>query len=477
MFRGRVRHVHFVGVGGVGMSGLAEILRSLEFEVSGSDLKESSTTRRLQSIGVRIDIGQRAQNVSGVDVVVFSSAITPDNPELVEARALGTPVIARAEMLAELMRVKYGVAIAGSHGKTTTTSLVATVLRAAGLDPTVVVGGKMAALGSNARLGAGDLLVCEADESDGSFLRLTPTIGVVTNIDAEHLDHYGSLPNLKKAFVEFASILPSIPRRHATYGVSPQSDYAARGIQYRGLETSFNAFRRGEPLGGFTVRMPGHHNVMNCLATIAVADELEVPLDVTKQALSTFGGVARRFSLVGDIGGIKLIDDYGHHPSEVLATLDAARHAFSGEDHRVVVAFQPHRYTRTRDLFEDFTRAFNQADVLFVTDVYAAGEKPIEGASAERLVQAIREHGHHQCHYVPDKSDLPDRLEEIAKPGNVVIALGAGDINQCVRELKVRLEKRGAEPAEAACTSSRGWLARAWRGEPLGATRHRGAAH
>jgi len=467
MFRGRVRHVHFVGVGGVGMSGLAEILRSLEFDVSGSDLKESSTTRRLESIGVRVDIGQRAQNVSGVDVVVFSSAITPDNPELVEARALGTPVIARAEMLAELMRVKYGVAIAGSHGKTTTTSLVATVLRAAGLDPTVVVGGKMSALGSNARLGAGDLLVCEADESDGSFLRLTPTIGVITNIDAEHLDHYGSLSNLKSAFVEFAStvpfyglavlclddpevqnILPSVSRRHATYGVSPQADYAARGIQFRGLETSFNAFRRGQPLGGFTVRMPGHHNVMNCLAAIAVADELEVPLDVTKQALSTFGGVARRFSLVGDVGGVKLIDDYGHHPSEILATLDAARRAFPGDDHRVIVAFQPHRYSRTRDLFEEFTRAFNQADVLLVTDIYAAGEKPIEGATAERLVQAIREHGHHHCAYVPDKLQLPERLEEIARPGDVVIALGAGDINQCVRQLKVRLERQGAEPAK-----------------------------
>jgi UDP-N-acetylmuramate--alanine ligase len=461
MFRGRVRHVHFVGIGGVGMSGLAEILRSLEFDVSGSDMKESSTTRRLEALGVRIDIGHRFENISGVDVVVYSSAIQRDNPELTEARALGIPVITRAEMLAELMRVKYGVAIAGSHGKTTTTSLVATVLRAAGLDPTVVVGGKMAALGSNARLGAGDLLVAEADESDGSFLRLTPTIAVVTNIDAEHLDHHGTHDRLKDAFVEFAArvpfyglavlcldhphvqdILPRVPRRHVTYGVSPQSDYAARGIQFRGLETSFNAYRRGEPLGGFTVKMPGAHNVLNCLATIAVADELEVPLDVTKLALSTFGGVSRRFTVVGTSQGVTLIDDYGHHPAEIRATIEAARRAFPGENSRIVVAFQPHRHTRTRDLFDDFTRAFNLADVLLVTDIYAAGEAPIPGVSAERLVQAIREHGHHDAGYVHDKNELPEVLERLARPGDVVIALGAGDINNAVRGLKMRLDAR-----------------------------------
>ncbi|MFO0759719.1 MAG: UDP-N-acetylmuramate--L-alanine ligase [Byssovorax sp.] len=461
MFRGRVRHVHFVGIGGVGMSGLAEILRSLEFDVSGSDMKESSTTRRLLTLGVRVDIGHKFENIAGADVVVFSSAIRPDNPELTEARALGIPVITRAEMLAELMRVKYGVAIAGSHGKTTTTSLVATVLRQAGLDPTVVVGGKMAALGSNARLGAGDLLVAEADESDGSFLRLTPTIAVVTNIDPEHLDHYGSHDKLKDAFIEFAArvpfyglavlcldhphvqdILPKVPRRHVTYGVSPQSDYSARGIQFRGLETSFNAYRRGEPLGGFTVKMPGAHNVLNCLATIAVADELEVPLDVTKQALSTFGGVARRFTVVGVAGGVTLIDDYGHHPAEIRATIEAAQRAFPGDDHRIVVAFQPHRYTRTRDLYEDFTRAFNQADVLFVTDIYAAGEAPIPGVSAERLVQSIREHGHHDASYVADKNELPAALERVVRPGDVVIALGAGDVNASVRVLRQRLDAR-----------------------------------
>jgi UDP-N-acetylmuramate--alanine ligase len=468
VFRGRVRHIHFVGIGGVGMSGLAEILRSLEFEVSGSDMRESGTTKRLATLGVRVDIGHRADNVCGVDVVVYSSAIRESNPELSEARALGIPVIGRAEMLAELMRVKYGVAIAGSHGKTTTTSLVATVLRAAGLDPTVVVGGKMAALGSNARLGAGDLLVAEADESDGSFLRLTPTIAVVTNIDPEHLDHYGTHERVKDAFVEFASrvpfyglailcldhphvqdILPKIQRRHVTYGVSPQSDYSARGIQFRGLTTSFNAYRRGEPLGGFTVRMPGAHNVLNCLATIAVADELEVPLDVTKQALATFGGVARRFSIVGVVDDVTMIDDYGHHPAEVRATIEAAQRAFPGDDRRIVVAFQPHRHTRTRDLFADFTRAFNQADVLLVTDIYAAGEAPIPGTSAEVLVQAIREHGHHDARYVHDKAELPEVLEDLVRPGDVVIALGAGDINQAAYGLKERLEAKGGSPGVA----------------------------
>ncbi len=464
MFRGRVRHIHFVGVGGVGMSGLGEILRSLGFDVSGSDMKASATTDRLAGIGVRIDLGHRTDNVAGADVVVYSSAISADNPELVEARALGTPVITRAEMLAELMRLKYGVAIAGSHGKTTTTSLVATVLRSAGLDPTVVVGGKMAALGSNARLGAGDLLVAEADESDGSFLRLTPTIAVITNIDPEHLDHYGSHQQLKDAFVEFGGrvpfyglavlcldhrhvqdIIPRIQRRYVSYGLSPQADYSARAIQFRGLETSFNAYRRGTSLGGFTVRMPGAHNVLNCLATIAVADELEVPLDVTKQALSTFGGVARRFTVVGRAAGRVLVDDYGHHPAEVRATLEAARRAYPSEHHRVVVAFQPHRFTRTRDLYDDFCGAFNQADVLVVTDIYPAGEAPIEGITAERLVQSIREHGHHNAHYVPDKSLLPETLERLSRDGDVVIALGAGDVNACLAPLKARLDAAAAK--------------------------------
>jgi len=446
MFRGRVRHVHFIGVGGIGMSGLAEILRTLEFDVSGSDLREGENTRNLQRLGVRIDVGHRAEHVRGADVVVYTSAASADNPELVEARLQGIPAIARAEMLAELMRVKYAIAIAGSHGKTTTTSLVATILRAAGFDPTVVVGGRMAALGSNARLGAGDLLIAEADESDGSFLRLTPTIAVVTNIDPEHLDFYKTHQAIKEAFLQFLEkvpfyglsvlcldhphvqdLLPRVQRRHVTYGLSSQAAYSARNIQYKGLSTSFVAYRRGEPLGEFTVRMPGQHNVLNTLSAIAVADELEVPLDVMKESLATFHGVARRFSIVDEVGGVTLVDDYGHHPAEIEATLAAARNAF---DKRILVAFQPHRYTRTESLWEDFTRSFNKADVVLLCDIYAAGENPIPGISSALLAKAIADHGHGAVRYVPDRAQLAAELAQLARPGDAVIALGAGDINK-----------------------------------------------
>jgi UDP-N-acetylmuramate--alanine ligase len=465
MFRGRVRHAHFVGIGGIGMSGLAEILRTMEFDVSGSDLKPNDITRRLETMGVRVDVGHLAKNVEGADVVVYSSAIDDANPEIQRARALEIPIIPRAEMLAELMRVKYCVLMAGSHGKTTTTSLVATVLRAAGLDPTVVVGGKVNALGSNARLGEGDLFVAEADESDGSFLKLTPTIGVITNIDAEHLDHYGTHEKVKEAFVQFANkipfyglavlcldhphvqaIIPQIERRHVTYGVSKQADYRAKNVRFSGLSTHFEVWRRGESLGDFTVKMPGHHNVLNALSVVAVADELEVPFDVVREAIKSFHGVQRRFTVLGQpaitregkTGDVMIVDDYGHHPAEVEATLDAAQNGF---DRRVVVAFQPHRYTRTESLFDDFTRAFNKADVLIVTDVYAAGEKPIPGATGEALVEAIRAHGHHNVRHIADKKQIGAALIDLARPGDLVIALGAGDINASARELLAALEK------------------------------------
>ena len=369
-------------------------------------------------------------------------------------------------MLAELMRVKYGIAIAGSHGKTTTTSLVATVLRAAGFDPTVVVGGRMAALGSNARLGEGNMLVAEADESDGSFLRLTPTIAVVTNIDPEHLDFYKTHEILKDAFVQFIEkvpfyglavlcldhphvqdLLPRIQRRHVTYGLSPQATYHARSLSFRGLSTSFVAFHRDKPLGEFTVRMPGQHNVLNTLAVIAVADELEVPLDVVKDALSTFHGVARRFTVVDEVDGVALVDDYGHHPAEVEATLNAARRAYDG---RILVAFQPHRYSRTENLFDEFTRAFNNADQLFLTDIYAAGEKPIPGITSQHLADAIAQHGHHSVKYAPDRAAMAAELARAAKPGDVVIALGAGDINKILSVvgggLRARLAATGKQP-------------------------------
>jgi UDP-N-acetylmuramate--alanine ligase len=468
MFRGRVRHVHFVGVGGIGMSGLAEILRTLEFDVSGSDLKANDNTRRLAGLGVKIREGHRAENVEGADVVVYSSAINMQNPEILRARALEIPIIPRAEMLAELMRVKYNVTIAGSHGKTTTTSLVATVLRHAGLDPTVVVGGKVNALGSNARLGAGDLFVAEADESDGSFLKLTPTIAVVTNIDPEHLDHYGTHEQIKDAFVQYCNrapfyglcvmcidhphvqgILPRIERRHVTYGISRQADYRAKNPRFEGLSARFDAYRRRESLGEFTVRMPGAHNVLNALAVIAVADELEVPLNVTRDAIASFHGVQRRFTVIGQpsfakngkSADVMIVDDYGHHPAEIEATLDAAQRAF---DRRVVVAFQPHRYTRTHALFPEFTRAFNKADVLLVTEVYPAGEQPIPGATGEALAQAIRAHGHRAVTYVPDKKKVAEALLGVVEPGDMVIALGAGDINASARELHLALEKGAA---------------------------------
>ena len=455
MFRGRVRQVHFIGVGGVGMSGLAEVLCTLGFEVSGSDLRDGDVVRRLSRLGVRVHLGHRESNVAGADVVVYSTAIPKQNPEVQEAVRMGIPIISRGEMLAELMRVKYAVAIAGSHGKTTTTSLVATVLGAAGLDPTVLVGGRMANFGSNARLGQGDLFVAEADESDGSFLRLTPTIAVVTNIDPEHLDYYGTHDNLKTAFLQFVEkvpfyglavlcldhpdvqeLLPRVRRRHVTYGLSPQADYSATDLRARGVDGSFTAMRRGEALGDFHVRLPGKHNVLNCLAAIAIADELEVPLDVIREALSSFKGVGRRFSVTDEIDGITLVDDYGHHPAEIAATLEAASDAFPG---RVLVAFQPHRYSRTEHLFEEFTRCFNKADVLYVTDVYPAGEAPIEGIDSGTLTAAIRQHGHQAATYVGDRRALAQALAREARPGDVVLSLGAGDINKVLPEIASEL--------------------------------------
>jgi UDP-N-acetylmuramate--alanine ligase len=371
-------------------------------------------------------------------------------------------------MLAELMRVKYCVTIAGSHGKTTTTSLIATVLRTAGLDPTVVVGGQVNALGSNARLGAGDLFVAEADESDGSFLRLTPTIAVVTNIDPEHLDHYGTHESLKDAFVQFVNkvpfyglgvvcidhphvqaILPRINRRHVTYGISRQADYRAEGPRFDGLTTHFEAFRRTQSLGELTVRMPGAHNILNSLAVLAVADELEIPLDVVREAISGFHGVQRRFTVVGqpalarggNAGDVMIVDDYGHHPAEIEATLEAAQ---SGFRRRVVVAFQPHRFSRTHALFEEFTRAFNKADVVVITEVYPAGEAPIPGASGQALAESVRAHGHRAVVYVADKKQVGAALLDIVLPGDLVIALGAGDINLAARELNATLAAKAA---------------------------------
>ncbi|MBS2029782.1 MAG: UDP-N-acetylmuramate--L-alanine ligase [Deltaproteobacteria bacterium] len=456
----RTAHVHFVGIGGIGMSGIAEVLLNLGNKVSGSDLKESDLTRRLAGQGARIVTGgHKAENLVDCDVVVISSAVKRDNPEVLAARAKKIPVIPRAEMLAELMRLKYGVAIAGSHGKTTTTSMVATVLASAGLDPTAVVGGKLNSLGSNAKLGRGEVMVVEADESDGSFLKLSPSICVVTNIDPEHLDHYGNVEALKAAFVEFANrvpfyglavmcldhpvvqaVLPEIGKRVVTYGFSHQAEYRAENVKLEGFTTTFDAFRRGEALGKFTLRMVGQHNAQNALAAIAVAEEMRIPIDTVRSALAEFGGVQRRFTVRGEVDGITVVDDYGHHPAEVMATLKGARNAFG---RRVVVAFQPHRYTRTRDLLEDFSRAFNDADVLVLSDVYSAGEEPIAGATSAKLVELIQACGHHDVTHVPARADVAKHLRARVKPGDLVITLGAGDINQVGPELLQLLQQKG----------------------------------
>jgi UDP-N-acetylmuramate--alanine ligase len=437
-----------VGIGGSGMSGIAEVLLTLGYKVSGSDLNPSETTRRLEELGGRIAIGHHEFNIGEAQVVVISSAVSSTNPEVVAARAKQIPVIPRAEMLAELMRLKYGVAIAGAHGKTTTTSMVANVLAQGGLDPTMVIGGKVNALGSHARLGRGDLLVAEADESDGSFLRLSPTIVAVTNIDREHLEHYGSMERLNESFLEFINkvpfyglavlcadderlraLLPRVVKRYQKYGLGEQngslSDFRATDINLRQWGSEFRAHFRGKNLGPFRLAIPGVHNVSNALIAIAIGLELDIPLDLIRKGLAAFSGVERRFHLRGEKGGIMVVDDYGHHPTEIRATLAAAK---QGWDRRLVVLFQPHRYSRSRDLMDEFARAFDRADLLFVTEIYAAGEKPIPGVSGEALARAVQESSHTTVTYVEHKDQLPERVLAALQPGDLVLTLGAGDI-------------------------------------------------
>jgi UDP-N-acetylmuramate--alanine ligase len=446
------RRIHFVGIGGVGMSGIAEVLLTLGHRVSGSDLAESDTTRRLALRGARITFGHSEEAVlEGTDVVVISSAVKYSNPEVVRARALKIPVIPRAEMLAELMRLKYGVAVAGTHGKTTTTSLIATILARGGLDPTVVIGGKLQAMGSNARLGQGELLVAEADESDGTFLMLTPTIAVVTNIDPEHLDYYGDMERVKSAYLEFMNrvpfyglsvlcldnvnvraLVPQVRKRVITYGTTADADYVARDLYVVGMETVFEAARGDEVLGTLRLRLPGRHHALNALAALVVAHELGVPFEVVSEALREFGGIHRRFELCGEIGGITVISDYGHHPEEIRATLAAAREGFG---RRIVVLFQPHRYSRTRDLFGDFLDAFDAADQVFLTDIYAAGEEPIEGLSGDVLHWALKRRGHLDAFYVPRVEDLVAEVKPMLRVGDMVVVLGAGSIHGVAEEL------------------------------------------
>jgi len=456
LFRSRPAKIHFVGIGGIGMSGIAEVLLNLGYAVSGSDLKESETTRRLGALGGRIAVGHAAENVRDADVVVTSTAVRRDNPEVAEARSRKIPLVPRAAMLAELMRLKYGVAIAGSHGKTTTTSMAAHLLAHAGLDPTAVVGGKVNTFGSNAKLGKGDYMVVEADESDGSFLRIPPTIAIVTNVDPEHLDHWKTAEALRRGFLDFVnrvpfygmailcmdhpgvqSLLPDVECRYVTYGESHQADYRADRIEVAAGLVRFEAWRRADPLGAFEVQMVGRHNALNALAVVALGDEMGVPADVTRAALASFQGVQRRFTVRGEARGVTVVDDYGHHPAEVKATLLGAREGFH---RRVVCIFQPHRYTRTHDLMAEFATAFNDADVLLLTDVYAAGEEPIPGATAPALADAIRACGHRDVTYVP-RADLARAARGRVKAGDLVLTLGAGDVTQVGPELLGLLER------------------------------------
>ena len=453
--RGKIQHIHFVGIGGIGMSGIAEVLLNLGYQVSGSDTKETEVTRRLQSLGAKVSYGHQRENLKEADVVVTSSAIRKGNPEVEAAEERLIPVIPRAEMLAELMRMKIGIAVAGTHGKTTTTSLISTVLAAGGLDPTVVIGGRLNSIGSNARLGQGEYLVAEADESDGSFLKLMPTIAVVTNIDPEHLDYYQGIDEIKETFLSFLnkipffglavlcldhpniqSLLPRMKKRFTTYGLTTQADFQAKEIVFEGLLTSFDVIHRRRDIGRLSLRMPGLHNVYNALATLATAFELDIPFQIVQETLRDFSGIQRRFQIKGEKRGILVVDDYGHHPVEIMATLKAAR---TGWTKRIIAVFQPHRYTRTRALFKDFLTAFYDADVLVITDIYPAGEDRIEGVESKALFEGLREYGHKDVTYLSDKKEIVEHLLRMISPGDLVITLGAGDIWQVSEELVNRL--------------------------------------
>jgi UDP-N-acetylmuramate--alanine ligase len=449
----KIQRIHFVGIGGIGMSGIAEVLLNLGYKVSGSDLKTSAVTQRLASLGATTFEGHRAENIIGAEVVVTSSAISADNPEVTEAHNLHIPVIQRAEMLAELMRLKYGIAIAGMHGKTTTTSMVAAVLAAGGLDPTVVVGGRVDAMGSNARHGKSQYLVAEADESDRSFLKLSPILSIVTNIDREHMDCYRNMRDVKKTFLEFMDrvpfygmivacnddpllrkMLPEVQRRTVTYGTKRGSDFLIKSEETKRESAAdsrpYSRFRvtyQKKDLGEFTLHVPGVHNVLNATAAIAVGVGLDIPADAIRTALDQFRGVDRRFQLRGTAAGISVIDDYGHHPTEIKATLAAARQCGFRKIH---VIFQPHRYTRTRDLMEEFTTAFADGDSLFVLDIYAASEKPIEGITGEVLAQRIREKGGKPVEYVNSVADAIGAATKAAQAGDMILTLGAGSISQ-----------------------------------------------
>jgi UDP-N-acetylmuramate--alanine ligase len=457
----RINRIHFVGIGGSGMSGIAEVLINLGYEVQGSDLRANPVTERLAKLGAKIAFGHTAENVGNADVLVVSSAVQPTNPEVLEAKARRIPIVQRAEMLGELMRFRYAIAVAGTHGKTTTTSMVASVLAEGGLDPTFVIGGRLKSADTNARLGTGKYLVAEADESDASFMHLQPMIAIVTNVDNDHLGtHEGDFERLKQSFIDFlqnlpfyglavicaddpvaSSLIPRIARPVITYGIASDADVRAVNVVREGMRTRFDVQRRGASDLSVQLNLPGMHNVLNALATIAVATELGVADSAIQSALASFHGVDRRLQQNGDVqtavGRLTLIDDYGHHPTELAATLDAIRQGWPNR--RLLLAFQPHRYTRTRDLLDDFARVLAGVDALIVTEVYAAGEAPIAGADAKAICRAIRSHGRVEPLYLEKVDELPNALIQIARDGDVVVTMGAGSIGAVAAELPTTL--------------------------------------
>ncbi len=452
MFLGKTKRIHFIGIGGSGMSGIAEVLINLEFEVTGSDMGKTHVTDHLEKIGAKILLGHKAENVKDAQVVVASSAIQADNVEVLAAREKAIPVIPRAEMLAELMRMKYGIAIAGTHGKTTTTSLVATVLAGGGLDPTVVIGGRIKSLSGLAKLGRSEFLVAEADESDGSFLKLSPTFAVVTTLDEEHMDHFKTLENIKNAFLTFInkvpffgasilclddpniqSLIPKMEKRYITYGLTTQADYTARNISVEGLQSFFTVYHQGKELGRINSGALGRHNVLNTLAAVAVGMELNLEFSNIAESLKTFTGVQRRFEIVHQSDSLTLVDDYGHHPVELQATLKTAKEVWP--DQKLIAVFQPHRYSRTQTQLKQFCSAFNDADHLIVLDIYPAGESPIPGVHARLIAEGAKEFGHKHVEYIESRSEVVPALRRLLSPGDVVITLGAGDVWELNRVL------------------------------------------
>ena len=453
---GTTEHFHFVGIGGSGMNGIAELILNLGYKVSGSDIAENDSVKRLKKLGAKIFIGHAAKNIEGADVLVYSSAVSKDNPEYVEAKKRKIPVIPRAEMLAELMRLKRGIAVAGTHGKTSTTSLLGSIFYAAKMNPTTIIGGKFFNIGANAKLGKGEYLICEADESDGSFLKLNPEVAIVTNIDTDHLDHYGTFENLKNTFLEFInkvpfygyavlcvdnkiikSLLPEINKRIVTYGIKANADFRAVDIKKKNDGMYYHLVVHNKTIAEIKISSFGMHNVLNSLAAIAVAYNTGIPVEKIAKGLREFKGVERRLELKGIVNNIKVIDDYGHHPTEIKATIEAV-HKGKG---KLIVIFQPHRYTRTKILFKDFANSFNKADFVYITDIYPAGEKPIKGVSAKLIYNELLKKRKRTVRYIPIKEDIPNDLMDIVKPGDTVLTLGAGDIKNLGIYIIQRLNK------------------------------------